>query len=214
MKLYIVPGAPNARKVQAVVKHLGLNPEIIQKDFFTGDMKKEDYLAINPNAKTPALVDGALKLWESEAINIYLASEKARNNTVFDSDQRPDIMRWQFWSVSHYNRWLGDIVWERIVKPVYNLGECNDDVVTYAMEFFKPFIHVLENHLNGREYMVGTQWTLADYSIAFMEPFIRSELLPFNLSDYPNVQGLYDRMSNNPYWEATAVPPEKMGRAG
>lgn len=213
MKLYIVQGAPNARKSQAVVNHLGLEPEIIRNDFFMGDMKQDNYMEINPNAKTPALVDGDLNLWESEAINIYLASEKAPEKGLFKPEHRPDILRWQFWSVSHYNRFLGTIAWQCIFKPVFDLGDRDNKIVSEAMEQFTPFMELLDNHLDGREFMVGDDWSIADYSIAMFESFVKNDAMPFVLSDYKNVLGFYERMSNNPYWKATEVEPEKIGRA-
>ena len=214
MQLYIVPGAPNARKVQAVVNHLGITPEIIRKDFFKQEMQQDDYKALNPNAKTPLLVDGDLVLWESEAINQYLCDITPNNSLLpTDAKQRANITRWQSWSISHYNRWLATLCWECLVKEKFTGNAADQKVIDYAMGYMPQYLSVLNNHLEGREFMAGNSWSLADYSVALQEPFIGDANLPFSLDDYPNVAAFYARMASNPHWQATAMAPEQMGRA-
>src|SRR5262245_34183347 len=67
MKLYVIVGSPNSRKVEAVVNHLGLDVERVYLDFFTGDLRQPSYLALNANGMVPTLVDGAFALSESTA---------------------------------------------------------------------------------------------------------------------------------------------------
>jgi glutathione S-transferase len=87
MILHTFVGSPNSRKVEAVILHLGLEVEIRNHDLFKGELRAPDYLAINPNAKVPTLVDGNFKLWESVAIMQYLA-EKSGDDTLFPRNPR------------------------------------------------------------------------------------------------------------------------------
>ena len=68
MKLYYLVGSPNCRRVHAVMNHLGIKVDIEYLDFFTGELKKPDYLGLNPNGMVPTLRDGDFVLWESNAI--------------------------------------------------------------------------------------------------------------------------------------------------
>ena len=68
LKLYNANLSPNAFRVRAVTRETG-----IELDFRKGEHKSASYLAINPNGKVPVLVDGDFVLWESRAINAYLA---------------------------------------------------------------------------------------------------------------------------------------------
>jgi glutathione S-transferase len=211
MKLYIVPGSNNARKCQAVASHLGLEPEIIRLDFFTGDLKQPDFLAINPNGKVPALVDGERTLWESEAINMYFCTAKVEETSLFAPADRPEIMQWLFWSVSHFNNNLGGVVWEAVAKPHFMQLPTNEPVLERQMELFHQHAKVLNDHLDGRTFMVGDDWTLADYSIGHIESFV--DMLPVEMKQYKNIYAFYERLRENDHWMASAVPMDKLGRA-
>ena len=76
MKLYNANFSPNALRVRAVALELGINLEIIEVDLRAGENRTDEFLAMNPNAKVPVLQDGDLVIWESRAINNYLASKK------------------------------------------------------------------------------------------------------------------------------------------
>ena len=76
MKLYGFPPSPNTWKVRALAAHLGISLDLEFVDLTKGASHTPAYLAINPTGRTPALVDGDLKLWESEAIMQYLASQR------------------------------------------------------------------------------------------------------------------------------------------
>ena len=60
MKLHIVEGSPNGRKVEIVIAHLGLQVERVYYDVFGGALRQPDYLSINPNAKIPTLARPSL----------------------------------------------------------------------------------------------------------------------------------------------------------
>ena len=77
MKLYGFPPSPNTWKVRAVAAHLGIPLELEFVDLIKGGSHTPAYLAINPTGRTPTLVDGDFKLWESTAIMQYLARPEA-----------------------------------------------------------------------------------------------------------------------------------------
>lgn len=211
MKLYIVPGSNNARKCQAVASHIGLDLEIVEKDFFEGDLRKPDYLEINPNGKVPTLVDEELTLWESEAINMYFCTVKSPDHPLFAPKLRPQIMQWLFWSVCHYNNSLGQIVWEAAAKPKFMNEPTNQDILERFTGLFDQHVQTLDKHLEGRKFMVGDDWTLADYSIGHIEFFV--DHLPVDVKQHKNVYAFYERLRENEHWISSAVSMERLGRA-
>ena len=73
IELYGFPPSPRSFKVMAVANHLGLDWTLRFLDLRKGEQKAPDYAALNPNMRAPTLVDGDFVLWESNAINQYLA---------------------------------------------------------------------------------------------------------------------------------------------
>jgi len=211
MKLYYVVGSPNCRKVLSVINHLDLDMDMEYLDFFTGDLATDAYRGVNPNAKVPTLVDGAFTLWESNAIMQYLADLTPGNTLLPNYPKvRADITRWQCWELAHYNNAFGTLAFETVLKPQFNLGQANLPVAENAKENLIRFAAVLEKHMENRQYAVGEEVTLADYSLTHIEAF--KDAVPFDWSAYPNVNAYYDRMRNNKHWASTA--PESMEAIG
>jgi len=212
MKLYTVVGSPNSRKVEAVVNHLGLTIEREYLDFFAGELRQPAYLAINPNGMVPALVDGALTLWETTAIMQYLA-DKAGADALFPRDpvKRAEVVRWQAWDLAHYNRAFGVLSFETVAKPSFGLGPTNHALVDVMKQNLARFAPVLDAHMKGRSYVVGDDVTLADYSLIHLEGF--KEAVPFDWSPFPHLNAYYERMRRNEHWAKTAPPSrEAVGR--
>ena len=212
MKLHLVVGSPNSRKVLAVVKHLGLSVETQYRDFFAGDLRTPAYLAINPNGMVPVLTDGAFTLWESNAIMQYLA-DRAGSDALFprDPQRRADVVRWQCWELAHFNKAFGTLAFETIAKPRFNLGPTNAGLVESAFESLARFAPVLERQLDGRHYVVGDAITIADYALIHLETF--KDAIAFDWSPYPNVNAYFERMRRVDHWARTAPPsPDAVGR--
>jgi len=212
MKLYAIVGSPNSRKVLAVINHLGIDVDIEYLDLFAGDTKKTAYEALNPNTMVPTLVDGDLTLWESNAINQYLA-DKSQVNSLFPRDLaiRADIARWQCWELAHFNQAFGTLAFEAVAKPNFMDMQGEQAVINWSKGQLNRFALVLNNHLAGRSYIVGNSMTLADYSMIHVEFF--KEVVPFDWSSYPHLNDYFDRMRQSPHWVATAPKsPEAIGR--
>lgn len=218
MKLYVVVGSPNSRKVEAVVDHLGLGHEIEREylDFFAGDLKAPSHLALNPNGMVPALIDGGLRLWESNAIMQYLADKAGaapRGDRLFPRDpaMRADVVRWMCWELAHFNRAFGILAFEAVAKPGFGLGPTNAPLVEAATANLARFAPVLDAHMAGRSHVAGDTITIADYAMIHLEGF--KEAVPFDWTPYPNLNAYFERMRKVEHWAKTAPPSrEAIGR--
>ncbi|MBE9397143.1 glutathione S-transferase family protein [Pontibacterium sp. N1Y112] len=212
MKLYVIVGSPNSRKVLAVVKHAGIEVDIEYLDLFAGDTHQADYIALNPNAMVPTLVDGGFKLWESNVIMQYLA-DKAGDDVLYPKNLalRADIGRWQSWELAHFNQALGTLAFESVAKPNFLGAQGNAAVIDHARQQLARFAQVLDAHLKGRSYMVGDTITLADYSMIHVEFF--KEMVPFDWTPFSHINAYFDHMRETPHWLATAPESaEQIGR--
>ena len=209
MQLYTVPGAPNCRKVEAVVAHLGLELETRILDLPKGELKSPDYLAVNPMGLVPALVDGDLKLWESHAIMAYLA-DLHQPDSLYPQDlkARADVNRWLCWSQGHFGRAVGTFFFERFVKPRFGRGETDTSAIERATSDLERLAPILEARLaETGAFVCGPEVTLADFSLAATAGFW--SLVEVPLEPYPGIRDWVDRLDALPAWAAT-VPPIAM----
>lgn len=137
MKLYYFETL-NPRKACAVAKYLGSPVEYVRVDLGKGENKTPEFLAINPNAKVPALTDGSTRLWEADAIMGYLA--KAAGSDLWPGDERQiEVMRWLSWNAYHFTRHAGALYFQHIVKPlIFGTGP-DPKAVEEATGFVKQF---------------------------------------------------------------------------
>lgn len=207
MKLYSVIGSHNCRKVEAVIDQLVVDIEIEYLELTKGDLSTPSFLKINPNGKVPVLVDGAFVLWESNAIMQYLCDQSSDESLLPSSPQtRADICRWQFWEVTHFNKAFATIAFETILKQNILQKPANQALVDNAIDNLSQFSSVLNQRMADREFVVGNDITLADYSLTSLEGF--KQAIPFDWSNYPYVNEYFERMRSNKHWAAT--DPQKL----
>jgi len=203
MKLYGFPPSPNTWKVRAVAANLGIPMEIEFVDLTKGASHTPAYLALNPTGRTPTLVDGDFKLWESTAIMQYIASKTANALWPNDPQKRADIMRWQSWSLAHWGaEACQPLVFQRLVKKFLNLGPPDQAAVAKATEAFNKEAKMLDAHFAAQPFLVGNTVTLADFSVATGILYAKEAELP--LGPYPNLRGWIDRVMALPCWRETA----------
>jgi glutathione S-transferase len=206
MKLYGFPGSPNTWKVRALAAHLGLPIEFEFVDLAKGQQRTPEFLALNPTGRTPVLVDGDFKLWESNAIMQYLASQAKTPLWPDDARTRADIARWQSWQLAH---WGPDscvpLIFQRLVKAVLNLGPPDEAIVAKGTEAFHRDARVLEAHLSRQSYLVGDILTLADFAVA--APLFHAARAELPVAPYAHVRGWFGRVSALPAWQQTAPTP-------
>ena len=205
MKLYGFPPSPNTWKVRAVAAQLGVKLELQVVDLSKGEQHTPAYLALNPTGRTPTLVDGDFKLWESTAIMQYLASRSTNSVWPDDARVRADIVRWQSWGLQHFGPdACQPLIFQHLVKKILSLGPPDPTIVEKAMEAFRRDASLLNTHLTKQRYLAG-QLTLADFSVAAVLVYTKETEMP--LAQYPRVQEWSDRIFALQAWRETAPTP-------
>lgn len=205
MKLYYFPISPNSRRAVAVLHHLHLDCELEVVDLSKGEQMQPDFLKLNPNHMIPTLVDGDFVLWESNAIMQYLCS-KVPNTSLWSADPRvqADISRWQFWQVGHFGSACSVFIFERVVKKLFMSAEADLQEIAKGEERFHRFAQVLEQHLKGREWLVGDAVTLADFSVgSFLD---LAGLAQYPMTPYIEIPRWYRNIEQLPAWKSSAPP--------
>ena len=202
MKLYSVQQSNNCRRVNATVAYLGLEVELVEPSMMTGDLKKPDYVAMNPNGKVPTLVDGDFVLWESRAIMQYVASKKPGNELwPTDPQRQADIARWQFWEATHLSRGTTPFAFENLFKKIFMKQEADPAALVVATKDFHTFAPVLDAQLAGKDFILG-KLSLADFSVGACFSFAEASGLPWG--DYTHIRAWWGRLNEVPAWKSTA----------
>lgn len=202
MKLYMNSMSPNVRRVRLTAAVLGLQLEEKNLDLAKGEHKQPEFLALNPNGAVPTLVDGDFVLTESRVIMQYLASKKPEPGLLpRDERGRIEVIRWQFWDSSHFSASLRTLVFERLLKPMFGLGEPDARKAEEALTDFRRFAAVLDKHLSGKQYIVGDAVTLADLTLAPSLMYAQQTQVP--LAEFPNIQRWFARISDMDAWTRT-----------
>tara|TARA_Y100001960_G_scaffold313449_1_gene376397 strand:+ start:2487 stop:3095 length:609 start_codon:yes stop_codon:yes gene_type:complete len=196
MELYYYD-TQNPWRACAVAKYLEIPVEYVHIDVGKHEHKSPEFLAINPNGKVPALVDGETSIWESVAIMAYL-SEKAGSDLWPNDERRLEILQWLLWDAAQFTRWGSVLHFENRIRKRFGLGGPDPDKVEEAMSNWNQFATVLEEHLKGRTYLVADTLSIADFAIACLLPLARPSKLP--IQNYPEIQRFQDNLAEIPAW--------------
>ena len=203
MKLYGFPASPNTWKVRALAAYLKTPLEFEFVDLLQGAQRTPAYLALNPTGRTPTLVDGDFKLWESNAILQYLASKSPTPLYPSDARGRADVTRWLCWDLAHWGAQAClPLIFENLVKKFVNMGPPDSAAVAKATEAFNKEATMLDAHLGKQKHLCGDAPTVADFAVA--APLFHAEGARIPLGSYGNVRGWFQRVAALPCWGETA----------
>lgn len=129
-----------------------------------GESHTPEYLKVNPNGRVPALRDGELVMFESMAINLYLA-EKFGTGSLWPADPQDQAraMMWSFWAQNEVEIHVVDLLRHRFLYPPEKRRPELADAAVAALP--KP-LAVLDGALAGREYLAGKTFGIADLNVA------------------------------------------------
>ena len=207
MKLYYFPPSPNARKILAVIAHLGINDiELHLVNLAKGEQRGAEFLRVNPMGKIPVLVDGDLVLWESNAIAQYLCERHGPSGFYPDDPRiRADIARWMFWEAGSFSKACDVFTNENVRKPMLGIGTPDPAKLAEGEEKFHPLARVLDAALARQEYLAGGEPTLADFVVAAMLTYLERGKFP--VADYPRLLGWWRRMNAVDAWRDSMPGP-------
>ncbi len=203
MKLYYNLLSTNSRRALAAVYHVDQKIELQSVDFTTGFIESSEFMKLNPNGMLPVLQDGNFSLWESNAIMQYVCT-KFNNTSIYptDSQMRADINRWQFWVMSHFGPACDTLMWENMMKKMFDAGSPDATKVAEATEEFHTYAKVLDQHLSSNSYLVGNSLTIADYSVAANLTYFQQSHFP--IQGYSNILNWYKKVESQDAWKKSA----------
>jgi len=157
------------------------------------EMRRAEFLAINPNGKIPALLDGETAIFESMCINFYLAENYATALLPNENDGRMQTLQWSFWAISEIEPLQMDILNNTKFLPK---DKRNPAVAELAMKRIERPLRVLEQMLTAQQWLVSNTFTLADLNLASV--MLLLEMTKFDYSPLPRTREWLDRCYARP----------------
>jgi glutathione S-transferase len=191
MKIYGVSGSRAQRTLWAA-EEMKLDYEHVPTNFME-DSKKPEYLAINPNGRVPAMVDGDLVLFESMAINLYLARRYGGELWPASDADQARAVQWSFWGIAELEHLLIEILMNRVMLPEAERNAALADAD--EQKAARPLL-VLDAHLADRDYVLGPNFTIADVNVAGV--LVLTQMTHVDLGPYPNVKDWLERCTSRP----------------
>jgi glutathione S-transferase len=175
-------GVSASRAIRSLwaIEETGIAYEHVPTHYFN-DSKTADYQAVNPNGRIPALVDGDCVLFESMAINLYLAKQYAPSLYPQKPVLEAQAIQWSVWAISE----IEPLQMQIVVQKFFTGGNPDSAVIDAASESLQRPLKVLESHLEGRDFLLGEGFTVADLNLAGVMLLMRS--IRFDFGDFPKV---------------------------
>jgi GST-like protein len=184
--------APNPMKVALCLEEMGLAYEPVPVDTRKGAQHKADYLAVNPNAKVPAIVDGGVTIFDSNAIVLYLGEKTGKFMPPNTPAQRGPMLSWLMFVASGIGPFTGQFVHFKNYAP---------EKIAYAFNRyeFEALRHwnIVEARLAKHRYLLGDSYTVVDMALwgwARLVPNILGE----HAAKLANVKRFADEISARP----------------
>jgi len=193
LKIYGIPRS-RAFRTLWMAKELGLEYENIPIDFATGGTRAPDYLKINPNGHVPTIDDDGFILWESMAINLYLAKKYSRGALYpirFEDEAR--AWQWSFWGMTEVERPVLTALFNRALLPEDKRDAALADQSEH--ELGRPLM-VLDNVVAATPYLLGEHFSVADLNVASILSWARPARIDF--SHVPKMADWLKRCSERP----------------
>ena len=193
MLKFYYSGAPNPTKVALFLEETGTPYEPIPIDTRKGEQHKPEFLAINPNAKLPAIVDGDVTVFDSSAILLYLAEKTGRFLPENTPKARGELFSWLFFVSSGVGPYSGQSFHFNVAAP----EKIEYAINRYAFEAQRHF-KILNDHLAERKYMLGDVYTVVDMAVWGWARLVPNVLGEEAWAKFPNLRGLVDEISARP----------------
>ena len=190
LKFYYHP-TPNPMKVALLLTEAELPFELIAVDTAKGEQHHAEFRALNPNGKVPAIDDNGTRVFDSNAILLYLAEKSGK--FLGNPSERGELLSWLMFIATGLGPFSGQSVHFQRAAP---------EKIAYALNRYlreaERHYEVLNNHLKGREFIVGDSYTIADIAAWAWVDRADFVLGAGRLPEYPEIQRWFTAISARP----------------
>jgi glutathione S-transferase len=199
IKLYSWPMSSGTRIAWAL-EELALTYQYVPLDAKTQEHRSPEMLAVNPHGKVPSLVDGALKLFESGAILLYLGNRYGAAKGLWPEPKGQqalaDAVCWTVWAMTELGNYMMQYLYHGCDSPVsYKPEDRSEAAAAYNRTQLDRLLDALETRLEGRDYLMGA-FSLVD--VAAVSWLLLGTQLGLPLDGHPRVAAWCERCAERP----------------
>lgn len=201
IRIHSFPLSGHSHRVTLFASLAGINHELVFVDLAAGAQKSEAFRALNPAGQVPVIEDGDVVVTDANAILVYLAKKYAPSYLPNDPLIEAQIQK--FLTLA-----AGEIAFGPAAARLINVFNAPLDAAFTQATSAKVF-GKLETHLQGRQFLVGDQPTIAD--IAIYSYTAHAPEGDVSLEPYPNIRRLLSNIEALPGF--VPMPQTKVGLA-
>jgi glutathione S-transferase len=187
---------PNPRLGLAVARYLSAPVSLEWASPFSPD-QAEKFIALNPTQLIPILVENGKSLWEADAIACRLSMMVKSNFWRMDADL-PDMIRWISWGKPNFVHGCDMVSFERGTKQRYGIGSVDQREIEKGLALFHKSAALLEAHLKGRNFILDSGLSYADFRMATFLPF--NDIMNLPIEEYPSINRWNQRLETLAAW--------------
>ena len=181
----------NVQKAVWAMDEAGLAYERVEAGGAHGVVNDPAYRALNPNGLVPTLEEDDFVLWESNAILRYLALIAPALALPDDVRLRGHVEQWLDWQATSFTPAMRDAFWQ-----LYRAAEPDRTLIAQSLKKSEAMAAILDAHLEGRDYVVGDRFGLADIALGCAAH--RWLNLPAERVERPALRRWYERIAARP----------------
>jgi glutathione S-transferase len=190
LKIYGIAQSRTFRTLWAAME-LGLEYEQVELGFGEDGVKSPSFLAINPNGRVPTIQDGDFALWESMAINLYLAKKHDHGLYPHDLQGEAKCWQWSFWTVTEIEQLVTTWATNAFILPEEKRDAAK---AADALAQLQRPLGALEKQLTQTAHLIGADFTVADLNLASA----MFRVLKMDLAKFPRTKAWLDRCYARP----------------
>ena len=195
IKIYGSPKSSSGR-VFWLLEELALKYDAVKINMREKEHKSDAFLKLNPNGKIPCLVDGDFVIWESLAINHYLADKYSPELLGKTPEIRGLVQQWSLWSILELQKPLIDIFIQKVFVPD---DKRDHGLIEKSQKASLPLLAILDAALASKKYITGETFTVADLNLASVVAL--TSAIQMDISSFKSVEAWMGRLMERPAFQ-------------
>lgn len=197
LKIYGFDVSTWSNRVHFTANSLGLDYDYVRVDLLAGAGQTEEYRAIHPSGKVPAIDDDGFILFESGAITRYLADKTGSSLYPSDLRKRAVVEQWTEFAAQHIAKAMERVLVNRVLYKMINT-QADENSLQEGLKFLDRFLPLVDTQLANHQHFAMDDLTLADFVLlAWLDPV---EVCGVDLSTYPNIIKWRNRLMQQDFY--------------